>query len=103
MSASSINKAVDVVGEVVPQAVRPIAVETFNSRDYQTVMDAGLINFDFNYFTRTLTTATKETYEYYFGGTFDGTTYTGGSVVGTIVINYTDSTLATVASSGRVS
>lgn len=103
MSSSSINKAVDVVGEVVPQSVRPIAVENFYSRDYQTIIQAGLMNFDFNYFEQSSPSATKDLITYYYGGTFDGDTYTGGSIVGVIAIHYNNSDHDQIVKSGRVS
>lgn len=49
-----------------------------------------LVPTGYDYISRTLTTSTRETYLFKSGGS-------GGTLVGTIVINYTDSTLAAIS------
>jgi hypothetical protein len=54
-----------------------------------------LAGVSWDWFTRTLTTATKETYQFYTGGS-------SGTLVATIELNYSDSTLASLTNGGRV-
>lgn len=104
MAVSSINVTDEQIGQAVPQAIRPVAVKTQSSVDYQVMIQAGIVNCDYGWTVRTLVSATQEKYEFYSGGSLaaDGVTYTGGSIVCTTFINYTSSTLETMASSGRL-
>lgn len=61
-----------------------------------TVSLEGLLaGVSWDWFARTLTNPTKETFNFYSGGS-------GGTLVATIELNYTDSTLSTILDGGRV-
>lgn len=72
------------------EAIRKSTV-AITGAEYQirTLSNSSLINFAWDYVVRTLPSATQEVYTYKTGGS-------GGTTVGTITINYTDSTLATI-------
>lgn len=91
MATSSIDKAVDVVGQTVPTSVRPIAVETFNSKDYQNFV-TGIVPAPFDYISCTYTGADLTSVVYKTGGS-------GGTTVATLTMTYSNGVLLTTTRS----
>mgnify|MGYP003442584703 FL=1 len=91
MASSSIDKAVDAVGQTVPAAVRPIAVETFNSKDYQNFV-TGMVPAPFDYVSCTYTGSDLTGVVYKTGGS-------GGTTVATLAMTYSNGVLQTVTRS----
>lgn len=88
MSLSSIDVAPDVVGTVIPQTVRPVAVQTVDGKDYQQmVMGIAPVPHDYIQLGYTGTNLTSVIYKV--GGS-------GGTTVKTLTLAYSGSTLTSV-------
>lgn len=89
-------------GETAVQDTARVKVEADpNGNHWQKVL-VGLIP-PHDYLEIAYPSPTKEIWTYRQGGTYDGSTYTGGSTTGVIHTTYTDATKQYVSHTGRVS
>lgn len=92
------SKALDQVEHNSDASAKRVSIRAFNSTtglwENQSLSMGKLVYERFDYISRTLTNSTTETYLYKLGGS-------GGTLVATVTVVYTDSTLATISTVTR--
>lgn len=92
------SKALDQVEHNSDASAKRVSIRSFNSStgqwDNSSLSAGSLVWQQFDYIVRVLTNPTTETYTYRLGGS-------GGTLVATVTVVYTDSTLATLSSVTR--